>query len=93
MRKITKTKELDALYAQPVEASVIKVARQLTPLYRAWIEGARFGDVPGLSLWSVRSWPRCPRANWAGPSMTPITKTTPSLACGKGDGRFTWSPA
>ena len=58
MRKITKTKELDALYAQPVEASVIKVARQLTPLYRAWIEGARFCILSTVGPSGVHGSPR-----------------------------------
>jgi len=34
--------ELDALYGTPPEAALIKVARRLTPGYRAWIARARF---------------------------------------------------
>lgn len=34
--------ELEAIYGQPGEASVIKVADHLTPLYRRWIEASRF---------------------------------------------------
>lgn len=33
---------LEAIYGQPGEASVVKVARHLTPTYRAWIKRSRF---------------------------------------------------
>ena len=33
--------ELEALYGQPGEASVVKVAHQMTPTYRAWIMASR----------------------------------------------------
>ncbi len=33
---------LEALYGTPGEASLIKVARQMTPMYRAWIMASRF---------------------------------------------------
>ncbi|WP_425040770.1 pyridoxamine 5'-phosphate oxidase family protein [Primorskyibacter sp. S187A] len=42
MRKITNLDELHALYGAPVPAALRKVVTELTPLYRAWIEGARF---------------------------------------------------
>mgnify|MGYP005991351289 CR=1 FL=1 len=44
MRKVTSQAALDALYEAPVELAIRKVARQLTPLYQRWIEGARFCD-------------------------------------------------
>ena len=34
--------ELEAAYGTPGEAATVKVARRVTPLYRAWIEAARF---------------------------------------------------
>lgn len=34
--------ELEALYGAPGEASLIKVARQMTPMYRKWIMASRF---------------------------------------------------
>jgi PPOX class probable FMN-dependent enzyme len=41
--KILDTPEaLEALYGDPVPASLTKVARKMTPLYRQWIEAARF---------------------------------------------------
>ena len=34
--------ELEAAYGAPPEASLVKVAKRLTPLYRQWIMGSRF---------------------------------------------------
>lgn len=34
--------QLEAMYGEPGEASVIKVADHVTPLYRTWIERSRF---------------------------------------------------
>jgi uncharacterized protein len=42
MRTITDIAALDALFDAPVPASLTKVAPVLTPLYREWIEAARF---------------------------------------------------
>jgi PPOX class probable FMN-dependent enzyme len=42
MRKLTTLDDLHSLYGAPVPAALTKVAGQLTPLYRRWIEGARF---------------------------------------------------
>lgn len=39
---IETTSALEALYGAPGEAAVAKVARRLTPLYRAWIGRSRF---------------------------------------------------
>lgn len=39
---ITDIAELEALYGTPGEASLIKVADHLTPLYRRWIMASRF---------------------------------------------------
>ena len=33
---------LEALYGEPVGASLVKVVDRITPAYRAWIEGSRF---------------------------------------------------
>ncbi len=40
--QITDVGQLEALYGQPGKASIIKVAPQLTPLYRKWILASRF---------------------------------------------------
>jgi PPOX class probable FMN-dependent enzyme len=39
--QITDIAQLEALYGQPGKASIIKVAVQLTPLYRKWIMASR----------------------------------------------------
>ena len=42
MDKITDIAALEALYGSPGEASLIKVADHITPLYHAWIMASRF---------------------------------------------------
>ncbi len=42
MRTINDVAQLDTLYGEPVKASITKVTPVLTPLYRKWIDAARF---------------------------------------------------
>lgn len=42
MEFIGDIESLEALYAKPGEASLVKVARRMTPLYRRWIMASRF---------------------------------------------------
>lgn len=42
MRYVSDLAELEALYGEPASASVNKVARQMTRLYRQWIMASRF---------------------------------------------------
>lgn len=42
MKTIDSLDALEALYDAPVAASLTKVARKMTPLYREWIEASRF---------------------------------------------------
>lgn len=42
MEFIGEIESLEALYAKPGEASLVKVARRMTPLYRRWIMASRF---------------------------------------------------
>ncbi|TBX28674.1 pyridoxamine 5'-phosphate oxidase family protein [Nioella sediminis] len=42
MNRIDTIEALEALYDAPVPASLTKVATRMTPLYRQWIEAARF---------------------------------------------------
>ena len=58
MRKIESVDALDTLYSTPVPASVVKVAKGLTPLYRAWIEGARFCILSTVGPKGVHGSPR-----------------------------------
>ncbi|MGJ8621974.1 MAG: pyridoxamine 5'-phosphate oxidase family protein [Yoonia sp.] len=39
---VTDVAALEALYGAPAQASLVKVARHLTPLYRQWIMASRF---------------------------------------------------
>jgi PPOX class probable FMN-dependent enzyme len=42
MRIITELSALESLFGAPSPASLTKVARQITPLYRRWVEASRF---------------------------------------------------
>ena len=42
MEYVESIEALEALYGTPGEASLVKVARQMTPLYRKWIAASRF---------------------------------------------------
>lgn len=42
MKTIDSIEALEALYGQPPEAALVKVARRLTPAYRKWIMASRF---------------------------------------------------
>lgn len=42
MQYVSDLAELEDLYGEPASASVKKVARQMTPLYRKWIMASRF---------------------------------------------------
>lgn len=58
MRKVTSQTDLEALYEAPVELAIRKVAQQLTPLYRQWIEGARFCVLSTVGPNGVHGTPR-----------------------------------
>lgn len=58
LRRIETSEELDRLYDSPVAASITKVALRLTPLYRSWIEGARFCILSTVGPGGVHGSPR-----------------------------------
>jgi PPOX class probable FMN-dependent enzyme len=58
MRTITTLDALEALYPEPVASSLAKVAPRLTPLYRRWIEGARFCVLSTVGPEGVHGSPR-----------------------------------
>ena len=58
MRKIETIEALEALYPSAVPASLKKVAPHLTPLYRDWIEAARFCVLSTVSKAGVHGSPR-----------------------------------
>jgi len=58
MQTLKTVEELEALYSEAVPASLSKVATRLTPLYRAWIEGARFCILSTVGPDGVHGSPR-----------------------------------
>ncbi len=58
MRKISAKEDLEALYKDPAPLSLKKVAHSLTPLYRQWIEGARFCILSTVGPEGVHGSPR-----------------------------------
>ncbi|ASP20791.1 pyridoxamine 5'-phosphate oxidase [Antarctobacter heliothermus] len=58
MRRLETQDDLHALYGAPVPAAMSKVATRLTPLYRQWIEGARFGVLSTAGPDGVHGSPR-----------------------------------
>ena len=58
MRRIDTIAELEALYGDPVPASLSKVVTQLTPSYRRWVESARFCIVSTVGSNGVHGTPR-----------------------------------
>lgn len=58
MNRITSTKALEALYPEVVPGAIRKVARQITPLYGRWIEGARFCILSTIGPDGVHGSPR-----------------------------------
>ncbi|SMX47208.1 pyridoxamine 5'-phosphate oxidase family protein [Maliponia aquimaris] len=58
MRRLETIADLEALYGPPVPAALTKVAQHLTPLYRRWIEGARFAVLSTVGPEGVHGSPR-----------------------------------
>ena len=58
MRKIETLDDLSVLYPEAVPASITKVADRLTPLYRQWVEGARFCILSTVGPQGVHGSPR-----------------------------------
>ncbi|MBF9044480.1 pyridoxamine 5'-phosphate oxidase family protein [Rhodobacterales bacterium HKCCE4037] len=58
MRKITDLDTLQALYGAPVQTSLDKVVTRVTPLYRRWIEAARFVILSTVGPEGTDSTPR-----------------------------------
>lgn len=58
MRKIETIEALEALYPEAVPGALRKVSGHLTPLYRAWIEAARFCVLSTVGTSGVHGSPR-----------------------------------
>jgi len=81
---ITDPAELEALYGAPGEASIIKVADHLTPLYRKWIEASRFCI---LSTVGPEGTDASPRGD-DGPVVTELDPKTLAMPDWRGNNRM-----
>ena len=79
MRKIDTIEALEALYDAPHPAAIRKVARRLTPLYRTWIEAARFCIVSTVGPDGTDGTPR-QRRGAGGVALVSLTLMRPSSA-------------
>jgi PPOX class probable FMN-dependent enzyme len=84
MRKITELAELAQLYGPPGASSLRKVATHLTPLYRRWIEGARFCILSTVGPDGVHGSPR----GDDGPVVRVADETTLLLPDWRGNNRL-----
>ncbi len=75
---------LEAIYGQPGEASLVKVARQLTPTYRAWIERSRFCVISTVGPDGTDGSPR----GDAGPVVLELDQHTLALPDWRGNNRM-----
>ena len=81
---IATTDELEALYGTPVEASQIKVADRLAPLYRAWILTSRFCVLTTVGPDGTDGSPR----GDDGPIVTEIDERTLAMPDWRGNDRI-----
>ncbi|MGI9420538.1 MAG: pyridoxamine 5'-phosphate oxidase family protein [Geminicoccaceae bacterium] len=58
MQQITDVSALDDLYEDAVPASITKVVREMTPMYRRWIEASRFAVLSTVGPEGTDSSPR-----------------------------------
>lgn len=85
MRKIEDNAALEALYPGTVSApSTVKVVDHLTPLYRRWIEEARFCIVSTVGPGGIDSSPR----GDDGPVVRALDETTLALPDWRGNNRL-----
>lgn len=84
MRFITSVEELERHYGSPGEAALLKVARRMTPAYRAWISRARLCI---LSTVGPEGTDASPRGD-DGPSVAELDPGTLALPDWKGNERI-----
>ena len=84
MQPITDIAALEALYGQPAEAALIKVADHLTPLYRRWIMASRFAV---LSTVGPEGTDASPRGD-DGPVVTELDPRTLLMPDWRGNNRM-----
>ena len=84
MEFVTSIAELEAIYSQPGEASLRKVARQMTPLYRQWIMASRFCILTTVGPAGTDGSPR----GDVGPVVTELDPQTLALPDWRGNNRM-----
>ncbi|MEM9580612.1 MAG: pyridoxamine 5'-phosphate oxidase family protein [Pseudomonadota bacterium] len=84
MKTIAKLEDLQKIYGDPVPASLTKVARRMTPLYRQWIDAARFVVVSTVGPEGADGSPR----GDAGPVVRIIDDHTLHLPDWRGNNRI-----
>ena len=84
MQTIDSLDALEALYDDPVPASLTKVARKITPLYRQWIEASRFVVVSSVGPEGTDASPR----GEAGPVVRIADEKTVWLPDWRGNNRI-----
>jgi PPOX class probable FMN-dependent enzyme len=81
---IEKVSDLEALYDAPGEASLVKVATKMTPLYRKWIMASRFCILSTVGPDGTDATPR----GDDGPVVLELDETTLALPDWRGNNRI-----
>ena len=84
MEYIDSIEELEALYGQPAQAALVKVAHRLTPTYRVWILRSRFCVVSTVGPDGVDGSPR----GDDGPVVQELDEHTLALPDWRGNNRM-----
>ncbi len=84
MASIETIEALEALYGTPGEASLVKVARQMTPLYRQWINASK---LCVLSTVGVEGTDGSPRGD-SGPVVRELDPQTLAMPDWRGNNRM-----
>ncbi len=84
MEYLDSIEALEMIYGEPGEASLVKVAHQLTPTYRAWIERSRFCVISTVGADGTDGSPR----GDAGPVVMELDQHTLALPDWRGNNRM-----
>ncbi len=84
MDYVASIEQLEALYGQPAEASILKVATRMTPGYRAWITASRFCVLSTVGSEGTDGSPR----GDDGPVVTELDPQTLAMPDWRGNNRM-----
>lgn len=84
MGAIETVEELEAIYGQPARPAVVKVARRITPDYRAWIEASPFCALASIGPEGIDCSPR----GDAGAVVEIVSETRLALPDRRGNNRI-----